>query len=64
MLAILNSTGFRCCYCYAVNPARKQKPRAPPLETGQLHSSDKQQTAFAKCTLLLSVVIELFYLFN
>ncbi|XP_067686288.1 endoplasmic reticulum junction formation protein lunapark-B-like [Haliotis asinina] len=23
---------FRCCYCYAMNPARKQRPHAPKLE--------------------------------
>lgn len=49
---------FRCCYCYAVNPARKQKPRAPPLETDQLHSSHKQQTAFAKSKRLQDKIIE------
>jgi len=24
--------GFRCCYCYYMNEARKQKPRAPSLD--------------------------------
>lgn len=23
---------FRCCYCYAFNPARKKKPEAPKLD--------------------------------
>lgn len=23
---------FKCCYCYAFNPARKQRPTAPKLE--------------------------------
>lgn len=23
--------GFRCCYCYHMNEARKQRPRAPSL---------------------------------
>lgn len=25
-------SAFRCCYCYYVNPARKQRPTAPKLE--------------------------------
>ena len=24
-------TGFRCCYCFGVNEARKQRPNAPRL---------------------------------
>lgn len=28
---------FRCCYCYALNPARKQRPRAPQLNLGTPH---------------------------
>jgi len=27
----LFAAGFRCCYCYHVNEARKQRPRAPSL---------------------------------
>jgi hypothetical protein len=23
---------FRCCYCYQLNEAKKQRPSAPPLE--------------------------------
>ena len=23
---------FRCCYCYKLNEAKKQRPSAPPLE--------------------------------
>ena len=26
------SAGFRCCYCYHMNEARKQRPRAPSLD--------------------------------
>ena len=25
-------SGYRCCYCYTFNPARKQKPQAPRIE--------------------------------
>ena len=25
-------TGYRCCYCYTFNPARRQKPNAPKIE--------------------------------
>ena len=24
--------GYRCCYCYTFNPARRQKPNAPKIE--------------------------------
>ena len=33
-------TGFRCCYCYHLNEARKQKPRAPSL--GEHEANDRQ----------------------
>jgi len=26
-----DSTGFRCCYCYHMNEARKHRPNAPRL---------------------------------
>ena len=51
---------FRCCYCFHVNPARKQRPTAPKLETfsspvrkrsvstHQGHS-DKEQKSVENC---------------
>lgn len=39
-------TAFRCCYCYHLNPARKQRPVAPKLDfdtwTTPKHSSPKR----------------------
>ncbi|XP_029190558.2 endoplasmic reticulum junction formation protein lunapark-A-like isoform X2 [Acropora millepora] len=39
-------TAFRCCYCYHLNPARKQRPVAPKLEfdtwTTPKHASPKR----------------------
>ena len=28
----LINLAFRCCYCYKLNEAKKQRPSAPPLE--------------------------------
>ena len=29
---VLSLLAFRCCYCYHLNPARKQRPTAPKLD--------------------------------
>ena len=30
--SVLSLLAFRCCYCYHLNPARKQRPTAPKLD--------------------------------
>ncbi len=38
--------GYRCCYCYTFNPARKQKPQAPRIEKSlRLHDDAAEADA-------------------
>lgn len=37
-------TTFRCCYCYHLNEARKQRPSAPPLASFSTTTSSRQNS--------------------
>lgn len=43
--------GFRCCYCYHVNEARKQKPRAPSLDVHEAPSITQRPSESGTYTL-------------
>ena len=41
---------YRCCYCFYWNPARKQKPTAPKLESAPLITSMKREDSTESST--------------
>ena len=49
MFTFIAVVAFRCCYCYVLNPARRQRPRAPQLNLGTPRRTPENVSAEGLC---------------